>query len=83
MRMPGTVCCILLDAWFADRHNAQRGWSCLMVAAHSGHLEVVKYLVEVGGKELLMLVDKVYSDQPFFSCCFIYLHIIHYCRVFM
>jgi hypothetical protein len=43
----------------ADRRGAQRGWSCLMSAADNGHLEVVKYLVEVGGKELLMLVDKV------------------------
>jgi hypothetical protein len=45
----------------------QKGWSCLMVAADSGHLEVVKCLVEVGCKELLMLVDKVFSYQPFFS----------------
>jgi hypothetical protein len=56
-----------LDAWYADRRIAQRGWSCLMGAADDGHLEVVKYLVEVGGKELLMLVDQVFSDQPFFS----------------
>jgi hypothetical protein len=48
------------DRWYADRRIAQeKSWQCLLPAAHKGHLEVVKYLVEVGGKELLMLVDKV------------------------
>jgi hypothetical protein len=37
----------------------QKGWPCLMVAVWEGHLEIVKYLVEVGGKRMLMLVDKV------------------------
>jgi hypothetical protein len=43
----------------ADRRDVQKGWSCLINAARSGQLAVVKYLVEVGGKELLMLEDKV------------------------
>jgi hypothetical protein len=30
-----------------------------MVAADNGQLEIVKYLVEVGGKKMLMLVEKV------------------------
>jgi hypothetical protein len=50
------LCCIGMHA---DRRNAQKGWSCLINPVHKGQLEVVKYLVEVGGKELLMLVDKV------------------------
>ena len=31
------------------------GSSCLMVSAHSGHLEVLNALLEAGGRELLML----------------------------
>jgi hypothetical protein len=34
---------------------AQDGESCLYKACRQGHLEVVKYLYEQGGKELLML----------------------------
>jgi hypothetical protein len=52
---PGPV----LDALYADRLYSQNGWSCLMGAADNGHLEVVKYLVEVGSKELLMLTLNV------------------------
>jgi hypothetical protein len=37
----------------------QEGLSCLIAAAENGNLAVVKYLVEVGGKRLLMLADKV------------------------
>ncbi len=37
----------------------QDGISCLHTASWGGHLEVVKYLCEQGGKELLMLTDKV------------------------
>jgi hypothetical protein len=33
--------------------------SCLYAASDKGKLEVVKYLHEAGGKELLMLTDKV------------------------
>jgi hypothetical protein len=50
------LCCMGMHA---DRRNAQKGWSCLINSARSGQLAVVKYLVEVGSKELLMLVDKV------------------------
>jgi hypothetical protein len=42
------------------RARVQDGWSCLHRASEGGHLEVVKYLFDqVGGKELLMLTDKV------------------------
>jgi hypothetical protein len=43
----------------------QDGQSCLMNTVQKGHLEVVKYLVKVGGKELLMLVDKVCARDMF------------------
>ncbi len=39
--------------------RVQRGMSCLYAASFNGHLEVVKYLYEVGGKELLKLNDNV------------------------
>jgi hypothetical protein len=48
-----------LDTWHADSRDAQDGQSCLVLAVYEGHFEVMKYLIEVGGKELLMLVDKV------------------------
>jgi hypothetical protein len=59
------VFCVVLpwNAWYADRRDAQEGWLCLLFAACSGQLAVVKYLVEVGGKELLMLVDKVCARE--------------------
>jgi hypothetical protein len=37
----------------------QNGASCLFLACQEGHLEVVKYLYEQGGKELLMLTINV------------------------
>jgi hypothetical protein len=39
--------------------HIQDGASCLHTACQWGHLEVVKYLCERGGEELLMLTDKV------------------------
>ncbi len=33
--------------------------SCLWIASEHGHLEVVKYLQKVGGKELLMMTNNV------------------------
>ncbi len=39
--------------------RVQDGLSCLHAASFEGHFEVVKYLHEAGGKELLMLTDKV------------------------
>ena len=39
--------------------GVQNGASCLYMASQYGHLEVVKYLHEVGGKELLMLTKDV------------------------
>ena len=37
----------------------QYGMSCLFLPCHEGRLEVVKYLCNQGGKELLMLTDYV------------------------
>jgi hypothetical protein len=37
----------------------QGGSSCLLVACHAGHLDMVKYLCERGGEKLLMLMSKV------------------------
>ncbi len=39
--------------------HVQNGASCLCIACQEAHLEVVKYLCEQGGKELLMLTSKV------------------------
>ena len=39
--------------------HVQNGTSCLNIAAEEGQLEVAKYLAEKGGRELLMLTDKV------------------------
>jgi hypothetical protein len=39
--------------------HVQSRVSCICTACYNGHLEVVKYLCEQGGKELLMLTDKV------------------------
>jgi hypothetical protein len=41
----------------------QDGDSCLMKAVRSGNLDVVKYLCEVGGKELIMLQNKVWQED--------------------
>ena len=35
--------------------TADGGFSCLYVSAQEGHLEVVKALLEAGGRELVML----------------------------
>ena len=37
----------------------QNGWSCLHVASHKGHVDVVKYLCAQGGEKLLMLTSDV------------------------
>jgi hypothetical protein len=39
--------------------HLQDGLSCLFAASSAGHLEVVKYLSELGGEELMMLRTKV------------------------
>ncbi len=36
--------------------------TCLHSAAGEGHIEVVKYLCEVGGKELIMQLSEVCCD---------------------
>ena len=41
------------------RSCVQNGWSCLFIASHNGHLDVAKYLCEVGGERLLTLTDNV------------------------
>jgi len=40
---------------YARDHN---GTTCLLECAGSGHLGVLRYLCEVGGKQLVMMVDK-------------------------
>jgi hypothetical protein len=47
--------------------NVQNATSCLFVASSSGHLEVVKYLCERGGKKLLML-SAIVSALVVFKC---------------
>ena len=47
----------------------QGGQTCLMWASGSGHLEVVKYLCEVGGKELVMMTCNV-------STLYAYIHVV-------
>ncbi len=37
----------------------QYGETCLMLASKGGHMEIVRYLYDVGGKELLMMTDEV------------------------
>ena len=37
----------------------QSGKTCLMAASLGGHMEVVRYLYDLGGKELLMVTDRV------------------------
>jgi hypothetical protein len=51
----------------------QTGASCLCTASDKGHLEVVKYLCEQGGKELLMLTNKASAFRLMDLCfCMIY-----------
>ncbi len=37
----------------------QDGWSCLLIAFQEGHVDVAKYLCEVGGERLLTLTSNV------------------------
>ena len=47
----------------------QVGHTCLMSACKGGHLDVVKYVCEIGGKELVMPMDIVSSwDQVLWLC---------------
>jgi hypothetical protein len=39
---------------------SQDGYSCLMSAVLEENLEIVEYLCEVGGKELMVLQNKVW-----------------------
>ena len=48
-----------VQAAWSDEWRVQDGYSCLGVACKKGHIEVVKYLVKAGGKELLMSRDSV------------------------
>jgi hypothetical protein len=41
------------------RACVQDGWSCLLIASEKGHLDVAKYLCEVGGERLLTLTQNV------------------------
>ena len=47
----------------------QYGMSCLFLPCHEGRLEVVKYLCNQGGKELLMLTDNVSGLWDFVLIC--------------
>jgi hypothetical protein len=37
----------------------QDGWSCVNIACDHNQFKIVVYLCECGGKDLLMLLDKV------------------------
>jgi hypothetical protein len=39
-----------------------------MSASVGGHTEVVKCLCEVGGKELMMMKDRVSTCEPIYAC---------------
>ena len=52
------------DGWSDDWHLQGHG-TFLHAACYKGHFAVVKLLIEVGGKELLMLTDRVSA----FSWC--------------
>ena len=41
-----------------------------MSASRGGHVEVVRYLCEVGGKELLMMTDEMVRTQEMDICKF-------------
>jgi hypothetical protein len=57
----------------ASRVRVQNATSCLYMASGQGHLEVVKYLCEQGGKELLMLTNKASAFRLMDLCfCMIY-----------
>jgi len=50
----------------------QQGLSCLLMAAQQGHLEVVKYLCENGGDELLVWRDQVSMCMYVFHCVYVF-----------
>ncbi len=45
--------------WWSDGQRLQFGRNCLMWACEGGHFEILEYLCEVGGRELLMATDGV------------------------
>ena len=48
------------DGWSDDWHlQDSDGGTCLHAACKAGHVDVAKYLIKVGGKELLMLTGHV------------------------
>ncbi len=49
-------------------HVQDSGFTCLHSAARKGHIEVVKYLCEVWGKDLIMLFKEVRCDA---MCVFV------------
>jgi hypothetical protein len=52
----------------------QYGETCLMLASKAGHLEVVKYLYGLGGKELLMMRGKVSVWMHVWTCVVVDMH---------
>ncbi len=55
----------------SGRACVQDGWSCLLAACQEGHLDVAKYLCEVGGERLLTLtanVSTVSSPGQMYVC---------------
>ncbi len=65
--------------WWSDNQRLQRGSTCLMSACEGGHLDVVKYVCEVGGKELVMAKRRVSGTvkasvnlQTHFMCLCVY-----------
>jgi hypothetical protein len=71
------VCCLTSSAksatgrarWWSNGQRLQRGETCLISASKGGHIEVVKYLCEVGGKELVMMTDMVSAECLFAHVC--------------
>jgi hypothetical protein len=53
-----SICKIALAHVLINLH-LQDGETCLAVACRAEQLDVVKYLIEVGGTELLMLLGRV------------------------
>ncbi len=75
-------------AWcWSDGQCLQNGGTCLISACEGGHLDVVKYLCEVGSKELVMArnyvsgLDCKHQLLTFISFdpdldCFVYRHCV-------
>jgi hypothetical protein len=42
-----------------DLFGVKAGFTCLQLASNSASLEMVQYLAEVGGKELLLMVAQI------------------------